>query len=706
MTRHPRYDILFEPVRIGPVVAKNRFYQVPHCNGMGYRDPSAVAAMRAIRAEGGWSVVNTEQAEIHPTSDMSPLVEMRLWDDRDIPAAALVAEAIKKHGALAGCEPGHNGLSSNNFFSRETPLGPSDRPVMPVTTHTIAPLQGRRMDKADIRAMHKWHRDAARRAKTAGFDLVYVYGGHGQCIADQFLSLRYNDRSDEYGGPLVNRVRLLRELIEITKDEVGDTCAVPVRLSFDPSGESHGLGQTEMEDVIGLIADLPDLFDLHMSGWDFDSRTSRFGEEGQLEEYLINIKKITAKPVVAVGRYTSPDRMVSLVKKGVLDFIGAARPSIADPFLPKKVEEGRIEDIRECIGCNICVTGDATSSPIRCTQNPTMGEEWRSGWHPERIRPKRSDATVLVVGAGPTGLEAGRALGQRGYKVTIAEARDAAGGRVSLEALLPGLSAWGRVRDYRTYQINQMANVDLYLGSHLSAGEVEDFGADHVLIATGSTWRRDGMGRTHQFAIPTDADAQVLTPDDLMAGTRPQGDRVVVYDDDHYYMGGILAELLAREGKRVTLVTPAAQASIFMNLTMEQRFVQKRLIELGVEIVGQRLLSRIGRGSVTTACAYTGREADTATDAVVLVTARLPEDGLFLALQEKVASGQAGSVKSIRCVGDAWAPATIAHAVNAGRRYAEELEEDMKAYGDGRDFNREMTAISRDAAHVRIRPAA
>ena len=263
-------------------------------------------------------------------------------------------------------------------------------------------------------------------------------------------------------------MRLPRELIEITKDEVGDTCGVPVRLSFDASGGSHGLGKSEMEDVIGLIADLPDLFELHMSGWDYDSRTSRFGEEGQLEDYFVNIKKITTKPVVAVGRYTTPDRMVTLVRKGVLDFIGAARPSIADPFLPKKVEEGRIEDIRECIGCNVCVIGDATSTPMRCTQNPTVGEEWRNGWHPERFCPKRSDASVLVVGAGPTGLEAGRALGQRGYAVTIADARDATGGRVALEARLPGLSAWGRVRDYRTYQISQMANVNLYLGSRLS----------------------------------------------------------------------------------------------------------------------------------------------------------------------------------------------------------------------------------------------
>ena len=151
------------------------------------------------------------------------------------------------------------------------------------------------------------------------------------------------------------------------------------------------------------------------------------------------VKSVTSKPVVTVGRFTSPDTMVSQVKRGIVDFIGAARPSIADPFLPKKIEEGRIDEIRECIGCNICYTGDSTGTPIRCTQNPTMSEEWRRGWHPEKIAPKGSDSTVLVVGAGPAGLEATRALGQRGYQVLLAEAGHTLGGRVSRESELPGL---------------------------------------------------------------------------------------------------------------------------------------------------------------------------------------------------------------------------------------------------------------------------
>ena len=215
--------------------------------------------------------------------------------------------------------------------------------------------------------------------------------------------------------------------------------------------------------------------------------------------------------------------MVRMVRDGVLDMIGAARPSIADPFLPKKIEEGRWEDIRECIGCNICVSGDFSMTPLRCTQNPTMGEEWRRGWHPERIRPKTTESTVLVVGAGPAGLEAAQALGKRGYDVVLAEAGDELGGRVALEARLPGLSAWIRVLDYRKGQLEQLPNVELAFGSELTADEVLEYGFDHVAIATGATWRNDGVGRWHVRPMEIDAGMQVLTPDDLMAGMRPRG---------------------------------------------------------------------------------------------------------------------------------------------------------------------------------------
>ena len=471
MTRDPRYDILFEPVRIGPVTARNRFYQVPHCNGMGYKDPSALAAMRGMKAEGGWAVVCTEMVEIHHTADVAPYVELRLWSDQDIPMLARIAEKVHEHGLLAGIELCHSGYTANNLWSREVPMGVSP---MPTASYFNDPIQARGMDKEDIRNLRRAHRKAALRSKEAGFDLVYVYAGHGLGIFQHFLSRATNFRTDEYGGSLENRARLLREVIEDTKDAVGDTCGVPVRIAMSEFIGSAGLEPAEVEDAIAMMAELPDLWDLSLSDWSKDSQTSRFSEEGFQEPYIKGVKKLTTKPVVGVGRYTSPDTMVRVIKQGIMDMIGAARPSIADPYLPNKIRDGRLDDIRECIGCNVCVTHDFTMTPLRCTQNPSMGEEWRRGWHPETIRAKEEDKHILVVGAGPAGLEAARALGQRGYRVTIADEASEAGGRVARESRLPGLSAWGRVRDWRLLQINKLPNVSLYLESEMTPETVAE----------------------------------------------------------------------------------------------------------------------------------------------------------------------------------------------------------------------------------------
>lgn len=682
MTRDPRYDILFEPVRIGPLVARNRFYQVPHCNGMGYRDASALAAMRSMKAEGGWAVVCTEMVEIHHTADVAPYVELRLWSDQDIPMLARIADSIHAHGGLAGIELCHSGYTANNLWTREVPVAASP---MPTASYFNDPVQARGMDKDDIRNLRRAHRKAALRAREAGFDLIYVYAGHGLGIFQHFLSRATNFRTDEYGGSLANRARLLREVIEDTKDAVGGSCAVPVRIAMHEFQGPGGLEPAEVEDAIAMMAELPDLWDLSLSDWSKDSQTSRFAEEGFQEPYIKGVKKLTSKPVVGVGRYTSPDSMVRVIRQGIMDMIGAARPSIADPFLPRKIEEGRLDDIRECIGCNVCVTHDYTMTPLRCTQNPAMGEEWRRGWHPETIRPREADRHVLIIGAGPAGLEAGRALGQRGYRVTIADKASEPGGRVSRESRLPGLSAWARVRDWRLLQLNKLPNVSLYLESDMSAETAIETGADHILVSTGSSWRRDLAGRYSATPGAFAAACDVLTPDDLMAGGRPGARDVVLFDDDHYYMGGVLAELLVREDYRVTLVTPAAVASAYTKASLEQKAIQARLLKLGVKIIANQAVTGIFPDHVLLTCVFSGAETPLAAAAAVLVTSRVSEDGLWQGLvQQGVATSRAG---------DCFGPGTIAAAVHAGRRFAEEYGLPPRDFLE-LPFRREVTALS------------
>ena len=631
-----------------------------------------VADLRGIKAEGGWGVVCTEYCSIHPASDDLPYPYASLWDQGDIKAHSIMTEQVHEHGSLAGAELWVGGARSTNLFTREVAMDVASMP-----NSVGIPFQARAMNKSDIRELRRWHRNAALRARDAGFDIVYVYATHHYLLA-HFLSAQTNTRTDEYGGSLENRVRLVRELIEETKDAVGDRCAVAVRFSADEGGDVDGdpvIG--EHREMIEMLAELPDLWDINIKDYSREMGVSRFIREGSLETYMSYVKSVTSKPVVTVGRFTSPDTMVSQINRGIVDFIGAARPSIADPFLPKKIEEGRIDEIRECIGCNICYVGDSTGTPLRCTQNPTIAEEWRLGWHPEKIASKGSDSTVLVVGAGPAGLEATLALGKRGYQVILAEAEQTLGGRVTRESELPGLAEWIRVRNYRVHQIQSMPNVDVYLDNRLEADDVLAVEADHVVIATGARWQADGRGLYNLTPLTELGPApQLFTPDDIMAGRLPEGP-TVIYDDDHYYMGNVIAELLRSKNIPVTLVTPETMVSTWGGKTAEQTQIRRRLMELDVEIITSHGLASFDGNEALIKCTITGDVKRIQAEALVSVTMRSPNDALFQALQQKIEAGVEPGPNSLKRIGDCEAPSIIAGAVYSGHRYARELDTEI-----------------------------
>ena len=665
MARDPRYDPLFEPIKIGPVTAPNRFYQVPHCTGMGYRRPQMLAAMRGVKAEGGWGVVCTEYCSIHASSDESPYPSASLRDDDDVRNLRLMTDAVHAQGSLAGVELWYGGHTSANLYTREVAL---DVASLANTSSQGVPVQSQAMSKADIREFRDLHRKAARRALEADFDIVYVYGNHGYLLHN-FLNPYFNRRADEYGGSIDNRVRLLREVIEDVSEIVAGRSAVAVRYSMPMQLDDDEEGLIE---CFQQIAELPDLWDITVNDYRYEMGSSRFVKEAANQAAVAKVKSMTGKPVVSVGRFTSPDTMLAQVANGTQDFIGAARPSIADPFLPRKIDQGRLEDIRECIGCNVCYAHDSLGVPLRCTQNPTMGEEWRRGWHPERIESRHADESVLIVGAGPAGLEAACALGQRGYQVILAEAEQELGGRINRESRLPGLSEYARVRDWRLGQLAGMENVQVYPDNRLDVESILELDSQHVILATGATWRSDGVGRWSNLPFAGCDQDNVIGVERILEGFLPDGP-VVIYDDDHYYLGSAIALRLCSAGVRVAMVTPEVALAGWSQHTEEHSLMMEALIEAGVQIITAKGLVGWQSGTVQLECIYSGSESIIETDYLVPISARVANDELWHGLDSQREKFTDRGGLSLQRTGDCRAPGIIAAAVYAGHKAAREL---------------------------------
>jgi dimethylamine/trimethylamine dehydrogenase len=669
VARDPRHEILFEPVVVGPKTLRNRFYQVPHCTGFGVHKPWSQAGHRSIKAEGGWAAVCTEFCSISPESAETPC---RLWDDDDVRALGVMCDEVHAHGALAGVELHHGGVNSRNRESRLASIAPSQI----AGDHQL--VTPKAMEVRDIRRVQRHWAEAARRAERAGFDIVYVYGAHSY-LPMQFLSPFYNRRTDVYGGSLERRARFWLETLEQVREAVGDRCAIASRIAVDALGPA-GVEIDEGLAFIALADHLVDLWDVNVGSiaeWSKDSGSSRFFAEGYQLKWTGKVRAVTSKPIVGVGRLSSPDRMAEIIRSGVFDLVGSARQSIADPFLPQKISEGRLDDIRECTGNNLC-TGRGGANHLGCTQNATAGEEYRRGWHPERFDPARNaDRDVLVVGAGPAGLECAMVLGKRGMRrIHLVDAASEIGGCMRWIPRLPGLGEWARVVNYRRIQIDKLTNVEFIPRLRLDAGGVREYGAEIVVLATGARWAGDGLGPGSRGPLPG-ADAGLrhcLTPEQVMLeGKRPPGRRTVVYDAEGYFMGAGLAELLALEGFDVSLVTPHSQISPMSDETLEGPLLRRHLHDVGVAMACGVELEVIGPSAVEGRDVF-GDPWQLETDAAVLVTQRVSDESLYLELAREPALLETNGIEALYRIGDCVAPQLVADAIFDGHRLAREID--------------------------------
>lgn len=673
-----RYARLFEPIRIGPKTMRNRFYKTPHCTSFGSERPGTQAYFRATAAEGGWAAVNTEVCSIHPSCDDVPYIMARLWDKNDIANFRLMTERVHEHDSLAGVQLWYGSAHTANLETRQPARG-----VSQVACEWGVLQSCYELDKAEIRELQQLHVTAAIRAREAGFDIVNVYGGHGGPITYQFLDPFWNKRADEYGGTFANRARFWRETIELVKEAVGDVCTIAARISLD-SLRPDGLTVDDTIQFVALVDHLVDLWDFQLgavnSEWGEDSLASRFAQENYERPWIEQVRPHTKKPIVGVGRFVSPDIMLEMVESGTLDIIGSARGSIADPFLPAKIADGRLEDIRECIGCNVCVSRVNRVAPLICTQNATAGEEYRRGWHPERFaKAGNAEKDVLIIGAGPAGLECATVLGKRGMRrIHIVEQESEIGGSLRWITQLPGLGEWSRVVNYRKIQIEKLRNVETMVSTQLTTPDITAYGAEIVIVATGAHWARDGLnGPTHSAIDGADASKEyVFTPEQIMVdGKSVAGDRIVIYDCDGYFVGVGLAERLAHEGKEVIYITPYNLVAPYTFYTMEGPRINRALRKLGLTLVTDHLVTEVRTDGVGGCHVF---DVDTPVswqaDGVVLVTQRLSNDALYRELKTDEATLQDNGIEALYRIGDCVAPGLLADAIFSGHRLGREID--------------------------------
>jgi dimethylamine/trimethylamine dehydrogenase len=700
MVRDPRFDPLFEPIRIGPKTLRNRFVQPPQCTGAGNQRPGASAAHRAVKAEGGWAALCTESCSIHPQVNTTSVTLATLWDRGDVLNHRHMTDEVHRWGALAGVQLGAGGVKDNldtRYVAPAFDAFPSTG-TFKVYTHDAS--------EEDIHRVMSMYVEATRRARDAGFDIIYLHAAAG-VFPVHALSRHFNRRKDRYGGSFANRARFALEALEGIREAVDGECAVAVRLTIDDLAGRAGIEAGDEALRFVALAEqhgLVDLWDVivggpGVDGWAADSGASRFHRVNHQAPWNSQIKSVARMPVVGVGRFTDPEVMLSVIRSGQIDIIGCARPSIADPWLPRKIDENRIDDIRECIGCNLCIARFNLGVTIGCTQNATVMEEYRRGWHPEKFEITRTPCPVLVVGAGPAGLECARVLGERGYEVHLCEAGATLGGHLRDVVRMPGLAEWERVISWRETQLAKLPNVTVMRGvGEVEASHVLEYGAPRVVLATGAAWATDGWGVSGPDPVPgVDASRpRFITPEQLWAG-KEVGDRVVVLDGDGYFMAVGIAEILADRGKRVTIVTHHAEVAPMTDHTLEGPDLRRMMrekgigertvhwvesVETAVDGLRVRIYDLYRNGFRRTDRPRVGelpfRRGDRVEilecDSVILCTGRRPRSRLYHGLADRRAEWPERGIAGVARAGDCLAPRYLIDAVFDGHRIAREFE--------------------------------
>jgi mycofactocin system FadH/OYE family oxidoreductase 2 len=641
-TARGQFKHLFTPLKIGSFTVRNRILSTAHLSNFAVQGLPSERHLNywVSKAKGGIGLMVTEDQAVHRSGGSEPYVIQAYRDDCIAPFRRITA-AVHEHGAKMVAQLWHPG--SVFFPHREEGLPLWSAGAIPASFHIESAHE---MDNGDIQELLQGFAAAAARMREAGFDGVELMGAHGFLI-EQFLSLRTNRRTDQYGGSEENRIRFVRELIDAVRAAVGRDVSVGIRISGDQF-QPRGLTPDDMKRVASALASSGKL--------DYISVTVGAGGVPIPPMYVpaaafvylaAGIKEVVDIPVFCVGRIIDPLKAEEILANNQADMVGMTRANLCDPELPNKTREGRLDEIRYCIGCNEgCWGRSAHSLPITCALNPSAGREKEMEITAAPVKKK-----VMVIGGGLAGMEAARVAAVRGHSVFLYEKGDRLGGQLQIAARAPGRADMAEPVRYYQRQF-ELLKVDVHLGSEVDVAMVEAGAPDAVIVATG--------GLPARPSFPGADQPNVVLARDVLAGRASVGKKVLLYSMDRSTEGFTTAEFLLDSECEVELLIPHPFAP-FSAEQITYIFTLNRIHRKGGKMTLAFEIGSIDDGRVVLSSVFGGSpEEREGIDTVVVSRGSRANDDLYKALK--------GRVKELYAVGQCLAPRRMLESTLDGLR--------------------------------------